>query len=217
MLNNRPLLITFFIFCAILSGTKIIFAQAVTDNSKEAQVNAALDENQQPSAASVKAPEPVAPPLTESVPSPKIVKAIEIEGNKSIGIAQILARIKTRVGEEYQEAVVSDDLKRLYNSGHFSDVQIDHEDLDNGYKVIVRLKEKPIVDEITFSKIRYYSKRYLLNKMKTKIDKFLDNKTLKDDINMIEDLSSARVSRSRSNGSMSTGTWLIRTRKLSRS
>jgi len=46
------------------------------------------------------------------------------------------------VGEEYQEAVVSDDLKRLYNTGHFSDVQIDHEDLDDGYKVIVRLKEK---------------------------------------------------------------------------
>jgi outer membrane protein insertion porin family len=121
-------------------------------------------------------------------PRPKIVKAIDIQGNKSIGIAQILARIKTRVGEEYQDAVVSDDLKRLYNTGHFSDVQIDHEVLDDGYKVIVRLKEKPIVGEITFSKIRYYNTRYLLNKMKTKKDKFLDNKTLKDDINTIEDL-----------------------------
>ena len=55
------------------------------------------------------------------------------------------------MGEEYQDAVVSDDLKRLYNTGHFSDVQIDHEDLDDGYKVIVTLKEKPIVGEITFS------------------------------------------------------------------
>jgi len=121
-------------------------------------------------------------------PSVKIVKAIEIQGNKSIGIAQILARIKTRVGEEYQDAVVSDDLKRLYNTGHFSDVQIDHETLDDGTKVIVRLKEKPIVDEITFSKIRYYNTRALLSKIKTKKDKFLDNKALKDDINTIEDL-----------------------------
>ena len=121
-------------------------------------------------------------------PSPKIVKAIEIRGNKSIGIAQVLARINTRVGEEYQEAVVSDDLKRLYNTGHFSDVQIDHQDLDGGYKVIVTLKEKPIVAQITFSKIRYYHSPYLLKQMKTKKDKFLDNKTLKDDINMIEDL-----------------------------
>jgi len=76
----------------------------------------------------------------------------------------------------------------LYNTGHFSDVEIDHEDLDGGYKVIVKLKEKPIVDQITFSKIRYYNSRVLLSKMKTKKDKFLDNKTLKEDINTIEDL-----------------------------
>ena len=153
MLKNKILLIVFIALCAVLSGTNIIPAQTLTDNSR-----------------------------------PKIVKAIDIEGNKSIGIAQILARIKTRVGEEYQDAVVSDDLKRLYNTGHFSDVQIDHEILDDGYKVIVRLKEKPIVGEITFSKIRYYNTRFLLSKMKTKKDKFLDNKTLKDDINTIEDL-----------------------------
>jgi len=163
MLKNKILLVVFFVFCTVLSRTKIVFAQTVTDNSKETKINAALN-------------------------AAKIVKAIDIQGNKSIGIAQILARIKTRVGEEYQEAVVSDDLKRLYNTGHFSDVQIDHETLDDGYKVIVRLKEKSIVDEITFSKIRFYNKRFLLNKLKTKKDKFLDNKMLKDDINTIEDL-----------------------------
>ncbi len=121
-------------------------------------------------------------------PGGKIVKSIDIQGNKSIGVAQVLAKIKTRVGQEYQENVVGDDLKRLYNTGHFVDVQIDHEDVDGGYKVIVRLKEKPIVDEITFSKIRYYNKNFLQSKMKTKKDKFLDNKALKDDINTIEDL-----------------------------
>ena len=31
----------------------------------------------------------------------KIVKAIEVKGNKTIGIAVILSKIKTRVGEEY--------------------------------------------------------------------------------------------------------------------
>jgi outer membrane protein insertion porin family len=161
MIKNRTLSIVFFVFCTLLLGTNTIFAQAVADNSK---------------------------PILASAPVSKTVKAIEIRGNKSIGIAQILAKIKTRVGEDYQEAVVSDDLKRLYNTGHFSDVQIDHQDLDDGYKVIVTLKEKPIVGEITFSKIRYYSKNYLLKEMKTKKDKFLDNKTLKDDVNMIEDL-----------------------------
>jgi len=168
MLKNKILLITFIVLCILSSGTKIILAQAVTNNPQD------KPQAQQP--------------ISQAPVSAKIVKAIDIQGNKSIGIAQILARIKTRVGEVYQEAVVSDDLKRLYNTGHFSDVQIDHEDLDDGYKVIVRLKEKPIVDEITFSKIKYYNKHFLLNKMTTKKDKFLDNKTLKDDVNTILDL-----------------------------
>lgn len=129
-----------------------------------------------------------APSMPSEGQGAKIVKSIDIQGNKSIGISQVLAKIKTRVGQEYQEAVVSDDLKRLYNTGHFADVQIDHEDLDGGYKVVVKLKEKPIIEEVTFSKIRYYNKRYLESKIKTKKDKFLDNKTLKDDINVIEDL-----------------------------
>ncbi len=173
MLKNKALPLSLLALFFMLSGTKIIFAQAVSDNSNASLANTAGDTQ-----------EAAAPQQAGA----KIVKAIDIQGNKSIGIAQVLARIKTRVGEDYEESVVSDDLKRLYNTGHFSDVQIDHEDLDDGYKVIVKLKEKPIVDEITFSKIKFYNARYLLNKMKTKKDKFLDNKTLKDDINMIEDL-----------------------------
>ena len=233
MLKNKILSLIFSVLCFVLLDSKLIFAQAVTDNSKDKEVAAALNaqeqatgsENaataqaqpeqpvaetqpavvtnavtpqssveaqpaaQQPSSAvTMKVEEPIAQPIPEAAPASKVVKAIDIQGNKSIGIAQVLARIKTRVGEEYQDSVVSDDLKRLYNTGHFSDVQIDHEPLDDGYKVIVKLKEKPIVQEITFSKIRYYNKKYLLKQMKTKQDKFLDNKTLKEDINMIEDL-----------------------------
>lgn len=126
------------------------------------------------------------PPMP--VDTGKTVKSIDIVGNKSIGIAQVLAKIKTRVGQTYQENVVSDDLKRLYNTGHFVDVQIDHEDYQGGYKIIIRLKEKPIIDEVTFSKIRYYNKKFLESKIKTRKDKFLDNKTVKDDVNTIEEL-----------------------------
>jgi outer membrane protein assembly factor BamA len=48
--------------------------------------------------------------------SSTIVKSIEVEGNKTISIAIILSKIKTRVGQEYLQSVISDDLKRLYNS-----------------------------------------------------------------------------------------------------
>ena len=47
MLKNKILLIIFFVVCTILSETKIVFAQEVTDNSKDTQINAALNAKEQ--------------------------------------------------------------------------------------------------------------------------------------------------------------------------
>src|SRR3989338_2438854 len=118
----------------------------------------------------------------------KIVKAIEVQGNKSIALAAILSKIKTRAGQEYLENVISDDLKRLYNTGNFSDVRVDRQDYEGGFKVVFSLTEKPIIEKITFTKTRFFKSRNFQRKMKTKEGKFLDQKTLKDDIDMIKDL-----------------------------
>ncbi|OGX36138.1 MAG: outer membrane protein assembly factor BamA, partial [Omnitrophica WOR_2 bacterium RIFCSPHIGHO2_02_FULL_52_10] len=131
-------------------------------------------------------PEPA--PAAESAPSSTIVKSIEVIGNKSISIATVLSKIKTRVGQEYLQTVISDDLKRLYNTGYFSDVRVDRQDFEGGFKVMIYLDEKPIVDEITFSKTRYFHSRALLKKMKIQQGKFFDNKSLNDDITMIKEL-----------------------------
>ncbi len=122
----------------------------------------------------------------------KIVKAIELKGNKTISVATILAKIKTRVGEAYIPNVISDDLKRLYNTGYFADVSVDREDLEGGFRVIIYLAEKPIVEKITFTKTRFFSSRALTQKLKTKEGKFLDNKTLKEDIETLKDLYSKK-------------------------
>lgn len=118
----------------------------------------------------------------------KDVKSIEIVGNKTISIATILSKIKTRVGQKYIQEVISDDLKRLYNTGYFSDVRVDRKEMDGGFKVIIYVDEKPIVEEVTFSKTRYYHAKVLKKKIKTEAGKFLDNKILKDDENTIKEL-----------------------------
>lgn len=121
-------------------------------------------------------------------PESKVVNAIEVKGNKTISIATILSKIKTRVGQNYIQSVVSDDLKRLYNTGYFSDVRVDREDLEGGFKVLIYLEEKPIIEEITFSKTRHIKAKALKNKIETKAGKFLDNKILRDDIQTVKDL-----------------------------
>jgi outer membrane protein insertion porin family len=118
----------------------------------------------------------------------KEVKSLEVQGNKSIGLATVLAKIKTRVGQDYNQSMISDDLKRLYNTGYFSDVSVDRQDQDNGFKVIFIVVEKEIVDGITFSKLKYMKPNGILSKIKTAKGKFLDNKMLNDDIRTIEEL-----------------------------
>jgi len=130
-------------------------------------------------------------PAVEAVASEtggRTVRSIDIQGNKSIGVATILSKIKTRVGQEYRQNVISDDLKRLYNTGYFADVRVDREETPEGVKVIILLEEKPIIDEITFSKLRHISKRVILSKITTQAGKFLDRKTVNEDINTIKEM-----------------------------
>jgi len=60
--------------------------------------------------------------------------------------------------------------------------------LEGGFKVIIYLDEKAVVEEITFSKTHTFHSRALLKKMKTQEGKFLNNKSLKDDVDTIKEL-----------------------------
>lgn len=129
-------------------------------------------------------------PAANEAPSAetKTVKAIEVKGNKTISIATVLSKIKIRVGQDYIQSVVSDDIKRLYNTGYFADVRVEREDYEGGTKVVIFLEEKSIVEEITLSKTRYISATLMKKKIKTRAGKFLDNKVIQDDIATIKEL-----------------------------
>lgn len=118
----------------------------------------------------------------------KIVKAVEVKGNKTIGMAMILSKVKTRAGQAYLQSIISDDLKRLYNTGYFSDVSVDRQEYAGGFRVIFYVVEKSIVEKVSFSHIRYLKPKSLSRKIKTKKGKFLDSKSLRDDVRTIKEL-----------------------------
>ncbi len=78
------------------------------------------------------------------------VTLIEVQGNKRIETSTILAKIKTREGDVFSPALIREDIKALYQLGHFEDVQVRTEGFENGLKVIFFIKEKPLIREITF-------------------------------------------------------------------
>ena len=61
---------------------------------------------------------------------------VEVSGTKTIANETVLAKIQTQPGSAYRDAVVSDDIRRLFALGYFTDVRADVERLPEGlYRV----------------------------------------------------------------------------------
>jgi outer membrane protein insertion porin family len=78
------------------------------------------------------------------------VTMVEVQGNRRIEAATILAKVKTREGGSFSPAQIKEDIKTLYQLGHFEDVQVKTEGFENGLKVIFSVKEKPLIRDISF-------------------------------------------------------------------
>ncbi len=125
---------------------------------------------------------------TQNESTPKIITALEVRGNKSVSSNMILSKIKIRQGSPYQDNVISDDLKRLYILGYFSDIKINTEDYKEGIKVIITVVERPLIEKISFvgGKRSEQEDKKIKDIIKSKEGQYLDNPTLSDDVEAIK-------------------------------
>ncbi len=125
---------------------------------------------------------------SENTSSLKNVTAIEVQGNKSISTNVIVSKMKTRIGSPYQETIISDDLKRLYLLGFFSDIKIDTQAYKDGLKVILNVVERPIIDKISFSGINRITMKSekLKQQLKSKESQYLDYPSLSEDVRTLK-------------------------------
>lgn len=81
---------------------------------------------------------------------PVKVTLIDVQGNRRIEAATVLAKIKTKEGGIFDPALIKEDIKSLYQLGHFEDVQVKTEGFEDGIKVIFVVREKPLIREVSF-------------------------------------------------------------------
>lgn len=116
----------------------------------------------------------------------RTVTKVEVAGNKNISGATILSKIRTREGSAFSQLVASDDLKRLYALGYFSDIKIDLADFSDGVAVTFRVKELPLLKEVTLSGNNSIRTEVLQKLVKSKIDDFFNLQQLKQDMRDIQ-------------------------------
>lgn len=78
----------------------------------------------------------------------KVISEVEIRGNKIVSSQIILGKIRTKAGDRIDQLVLDEDIKRLYASGYFTDVELELSPVKEGVKVIFVVVEKPKVTEI---------------------------------------------------------------------
>lgn len=80
----------------------------------------------------------------------RVVK-VEVRGNKKIETDAVMARLVTKVGEEYSTDKVRQDVEALFRSGYFYDVRVDRQGSGNELSLVYSVLEKPSIMEINYS------------------------------------------------------------------
>ncbi len=185
MKNKYFIILTVLLLCG---SVKHLFAEDTQQKQEAKQVPVVAQEE----AAAVTAPAfPENTGVTSAKTAPqdlKNVTALEVKGNKSISTNVVISKMKTRIGSPYQETVVSDDLKRLYLLGFFSDIKIDTQEYKDGLKVIINVVERPIIDKITFSGIKRINMKddKLKKQLKSRETQYLDYPSLTEDEHILQ-------------------------------
>jgi len=109
------------------------------------------------------APQP--PPETPSQESPqgRIIRAVDIEGLRTVAEAFVRARLRTRTGSTYDESEVRADLRRLIESNRFTAADATYRVTDDGQVVVIfRVQEKAVLSQVLFEGNDHVSTKDLL-------------------------------------------------------
>ena len=114
------------------------------------------------------------------------VLVVEAGGNRTVAKETILANVQTRPGTPYRDAHVSEDIRRLYALGYFTDVRVDVETLPEGLRVLFVVKEKPTIGAIELQGNRHLAKSKGLELLGLSSGQLYDARKLKEGADVIQ-------------------------------
>lgn len=109
--------------------------------------------------------------------SPKVASIkIKHVGPATVNEQLIRANIRTKVGDTYLPATVTDDIHNLYATGLFYDIRVQDDFTNSDIALTYVVEENPRVTEIRFEGNKKYKDTKLLKKCTTKVGEPLDER-----------------------------------------
>jgi outer membrane protein insertion porin family len=124
-------------------------------------------------AVSVRAQAPEGPPIIRSI-------EVEYAGPRLVSKERILAQMRTKVGQPYNDGVVEQDIEALYRTGAVLNVRIFAQPEGDGVKVIVAVQTRPVVREIEIDGAERIKPKRLRKEIKLKINQPVNEEALEE-------------------------------------
>ncbi len=118
----------------------------------------------------------------------KIIRKIEVKGNKRISTAAIKAATRVKEGDVYSPEIVSQDVDSIWAMGFFDNIEVKLEDFEDGLKLIFLLTERAVIKEIVFQGNEKLSNKKLKKAIELKEKEYLKYYLLKLDEDKLKNL-----------------------------
>lgn len=116
------------------------------------------------------------------------IASIDVRGNEILDDDVVLMRLKIQPGDVYDPKAVNAELKSLYELGYFDDIEIAMDETAEGKRLIITVKEKPLIQAISVEGAQELDADDLLAAIATKTGAVLNPRVLADDMGKIREL-----------------------------
>lgn len=117
-----------------------------------------------------------------------VIQSINVKGNERLSSEAILQYVNSKKGQDLSRTRLRDDLKTLYNTQLFKDIQIDVEKVAGGLAVIIRVQEKDYIQEVRYKGHKEVSKEDLEKALNLKVPFLWDDALVKSSVEKIRKL-----------------------------
>jgi len=118
----------------------------------------------------------------QAAPPRPIIRAIDVEytGPPTVSKERILAQMRTKVGQPFNDAILEQDVEALYKSGAAQNVRIFGQPQGDGVKVIVQVQTRMIAREIVIEGAERIGATKLRKEIKLRLNQPIKEEDLED-------------------------------------
>jgi outer membrane protein insertion porin family len=113
---------------------------------------------------------------------------IVVAGNRRITPEDVVTYLRERTGQEFSPEVLTQDVRELYGSGFFDDIEVDLERLEEGVVLRFVVRERPSVNAVTFEGNSELDKDDLKEGVELKANTILSPPAIRRSIQKIRDM-----------------------------